>query len=103
MKTSQLVKKGYKYKLVLLKKYFDTGYGMTNYLKYFILAFGLYEISIMQAWKSALIVGVIYGVCCFIFGWLWFKYGWVTAEIEVNNQFDLFVREMRNFAKNGKV
>ena len=88
-----------KYKLMLLKGYFDKGYGITSYLKYLIAFFALASRDI----KTTLIVGVVYGIFCFFFGYFWYKYDWTTAEMEVSNTFNKFVKEMRNKFKHRKV
>ena len=83
-----------KYRLALLKRYFDTGYSVTSYIKYMIAFFGLASADL----KATLIIGVAYGIFCFIFGYLWIKYNWYTAEQEVSNQYNLFVKEMREMS-----
>lgn len=80
-----------RYKFCLLKAYFEKGYSLTNYVKYIIALFGLASLNV----KATLILGFIYGFSCFIVGWAWFKYGFVEAELEVQNRFNLFVKEMR--------
>ena len=92
-----------KYKIVLLKRYFDVGYAATSYMKYLIAFIGGAEIILNQSYTFALSIGFLYGIGCFIFGWLWIKQGWLTAEIEVSNQYNKFVHEMRDGLKNGKV
>lgn len=76
---------------MLLKAYFDKGYGVTSYFKYMIAFYGVTSLNV----KSVMIAGVIYGISCFFIGYLWYKYRFTDAEIEVSNQFDPFVREMR--------
>lgn len=80
-----------KYKFVLLKRYFDTGYAITTYVKWFIAFFGLAS----QELIITLVIGLIYGLSCFVIGWLWFKYRYFLVEQEVSNQHNLFVKEMR--------
>ena len=87
--------KQYKIKLLLHKRYFDIGYGWTNFLKLIIALFGITSLNL----KITMILAGIYGVSCYIFGWAFVKYGWYTAEIEVGNMFNLFVKEMRNKRK----
>lgn len=81
-----------KYKICLLKSYFDKGLALTNYIKYFIAFFGLASQNV----KQTLIIAFIYAVFCFILGYFWFRSGFIKAENEVNNRFNLFVKEMRN-------
>lgn len=79
------------YKFCLLKAYFDKGYGLTSYIKYMIAFFGLAS----QDVNLVLFIAVIYAFICFFIGWLWFKYRFIDAETEVGNQFNPFVKEMR--------
>lgn len=83
------------YKFMLLKAYFEKGYGLTSYIKWVIAIFGITT----QAVYTTLIGMVIYGVGCFFIGWIWYKYDFVLAEHEVNNQFNLFQRELRSHVK----
>jgi len=83
------------FKFCLLKAYFEKGYGLTSYIKYMIAIFGLTT----QEVASTIIAAFFYGIACFFIGWLWYKYGFVLAEAEVNNQFNLFQREMRSKLK----
>jgi len=80
------------YKIALLKSYFDCGYAITSYLKYIIAFFGLASRDVY----TTLIIAVVYGVSCFILGWAAYKYGFVKAQIEVSNNYNEFVKEMRN-------
>ena len=83
-----------KYKLLLLKAYFDKGLGLTNYIKYMIAFFGIASLNA----KVTLILGIVYGVLCFIVGWVWFKYRLVEVEKEIENKYNLFVTEMREMS-----
>ena len=81
-----------KYKFCLLKAYFEKGYSLTNYIKYMIALFGLSYLNV----KTTLIMAIIYGVSCFAIGYYWYKWDFITQEIEVSNKFNLFVKEMRS-------
>lgn len=89
-----------KYKIMLWKGYFDRGWSLLNYVKYILLAFGAYNMVTEGNIKLILVIALVYGFFCLILGRAYFKYGWVTAGHEVQNQFNLFVKEMR---KKGKV
>ena len=92
----QHIKKGMRcYKLMLWKAYFEKGYGLTSYVKWAMAIVGITAMSI----PYILIGAILYGVSCFFIGWAWYHYNIITAEIEVNNQFNLFVREMRRKRK----
>ena len=80
------------YKTMLWKAYFDKGYGLTSYPKC-IAAVGAIKISSV---KTIIIIGFLYTLLCFFVGWLWYKYRIVDAEIEVGNQFNPFVKEVRD-------
>lgn len=84
--------KTWKYKLVLLKTYFDTGFSVTSYVKYLIAIFGLSSLQ----WKWAVGLFISYGILCFIFGWAYIKFGFYNAQQEVSNQFNPFVKEVRD-------
>ncbi len=87
MKEKQL--RGYKF--CLHKAYFDTGMGLTNYVKYLIAFFGLASADV----KLTLIIAVAYGILSYFLGRWWFQSKMRLAEAEVGNQFNLFVKEMR--------
>ncbi len=80
-----------KYKITLIKGYFDKGWSLTTYIKYLIALFGLASLNI----KATLIVGVIYAFFCYFIGYYWFKYQWVSAEHEVQNRFNPVMKEIR--------
>ena len=87
------------YKLCLWKAYFEKGYGITSYIKYLIVIFGLYSAFQSQSITITLVLAFVYGISCFFIGWAWYHYGIITSEIEVHNTFDLFVKEMRKKRK----
>lgn len=91
------------YKFCLLKAYFEKGYGLTSYIKYLIVLGGLYEGFVSQALNITFILAFLYGIACFFIGWIWYRYGFALAEAEVNNQFNLFQREVRERLNNRKV
>jgi len=89
----------WKYKLLLHKKYFDTGFSQLHYLRYIVMLFGLD--AAIKAKMEQIVVGVIaYAILCYVVGWCWFKYEWILAETEVSNHFNLLSRELRNYMKN---
>ena len=85
----------FKDRVLLQKRYFDLGYGITSYFKLLIALFGISSLNV----RATMIIAVAYGIFCYIFGWAWVKYGWYTADIEITNMFNLFVREMRSKIK----
>jgi hypothetical protein len=92
----QFLKFETKYKICLWKIYFETGYSITNYLKYPLLLFGiLNEISITTAIWGA----VIYGIICFIIGYFWFKSDFAKASSEVGNRYNKLAIEIRKGVK----
>ena len=80
-----------KVKILLQKRYFDIGYGQTSYIKLVIALFGLSSLNV----KITMIVAGFYAVFCYCFGWAFVKYGWLEAEIEINNLNNKFVKQMR--------
>lgn len=83
------------YNFCLLKAWFEKGYGLTNYIKYIIALFGLSSLNV----KATLIMGLVYGLSCFLIGWVWYHYKFIEAEHEVNNRVNPFVKEMRSTYK----
>jgi len=79
------------YKPILWKKYFDTGYGLTNYIFKVIAVFGLTANMI----KTTIIFVLIYSVFCLILGRLWLYSHLIDTETEISNMFNPFVKDMR--------
>ena len=85
----------WKYKFMLLKAYFDNGYSITSYPKWAFAIFGIGSaIKGYSLWWLAL-GALIYGLLCLFLGWIFIKYGFLLAQQEVSNQFNLFVKELR--------
>lgn len=80
---------------MLWKSYIDRGRGLTSYFNELFLLFGFYTIYQQQSFFLLLIIALIYVIICFILGWAYFKWQWQLAETEVQNQYNLFVKEMR--------
>lgn len=91
--------KDWRYKAVKAKVYFDHGYGMTNYVKYIIAFTGLAS----KDMTLTLMLGFIYVPACFLIGWYWINHGWYEREIEVSNEFNWFVRQMRKHIQKRKI
>ena len=85
----------FKYKFNLHKRYFETGRGITSDVKYFIALFGAYSVVEKVPLKLTLFLLIAYLIFCYLFGWFWLNKGWYEAEIEVGNQYNQFVKEMR--------
>lgn len=79
------------YRFCLWKAYFEKGEGLTRYAKYIIGFFGLATMDI----GSTLAISIGYILFCLVFGRWWFLRGLSMMEHEVSNNFNLFVREMR--------
>lgn len=87
--------KDWRYKLLMFKRYFEQGYGLTNYLKYLIAFFGLASSNL----KLTLALGILYVPVCFLLGWYWYNHGWIILDTEISNQFNLFCKEVRKKLK----
>lgn len=79
------------YRVALWKAYFDKGFALTNYFKYLIAFYGFSSLNV----KYTLVVAGIYGVFCFFFGWWAIRYGFASAEHEIQNQINPFQMEVR--------
>jgi len=79
------------YKLLLWKKYFDTGYGLTNYIFKLIAVFGLTSSMV----KETFIILSAYTIGCLILGRLWLYSRMLETETEIANMFNPFVKDMR--------
>lgn len=79
------------WKTLTLKAYFDKGYGVTGYLKYLVALFGISTLDVVQTLGLAF----IYGMICFVVGWLWYKYRLADTENEILNKYNPFVRQVR--------
>lgn len=78
-------------KFALHKRYFDTGFGVLNYLKYplVLLGFAVPKVNYI------ILISIIYALSCYIIGWWWLNYGMQDADTEVSNRYNPFVKEMR--------
>lgn len=83
---------------MLHKRYFDTGYSMTGYIKYIVALFGLSSLNV----GKTLIMGFAYAFLCWIVGWAWYKYRFAELDTEIGNRINLFVREMREMREKMK-
>jgi len=79
------------YRILLLKRYFDTGFGLTQYVKYLIAFFGLATQDI----KTTLIIAFVYALFCFILGFLYYHYRFVETDNEISNKYNPIMREIR--------
>ena len=91
--------KNYKTSLLLQKRYFDLGYGITSYVKLVIALFGLSSLNV----KATMILAFGYAIFCYVFGWAWVKYGWYEVDLEITNKYNLFVKEVRTKLKKRKI
>ncbi len=87
------------FKVLWWKRYFDTGLGLTSYVKYLIAFLGLYSISAKISLKWTVVVGILYMIGCFFLGWIWIKYKLADQENEISNQLNPFQKEMRKKLK----
>ncbi len=88
--------------LMRQKYYFDLGVGITSLLIKVLAVVGI-AAAIEGVDKRVLaIFGLSYGVFCYFLGFIYVKYKWLTASIEVENRLNIFVREMREKVVNNK-
>ena len=88
-----------KYKICLWKGYLEKGLSLLNYAKYLLMFFALASRDVLWTF----IIAIIFGVSAFFLGWWWYRSEFMKAEIEVNNRYNLFVREMRTHYKKRKI
>lgn len=89
----------WKYKTILHIHYFDKGYGRLSIVKYFWLIYAGGSILEGVDYKYAMYLGLIYMLVCYLIGWYMYNRGWQSAELEVMNQINPFVRDMRKVYK----
>ncbi len=85
----------YKFAFLVAKRYFETGYSITSYVKYVIALVGLSTLNM----EKTLILAAVYIPVCFLVGWVWYRWDFAGAETEIGNRFNYFVREMREKIK----
>jgi hypothetical protein len=82
-------------KLMRYKTYFDTGLNLSKYGMYLIGFFGLSSGNV----TITMIFALLYAVFCYILGYWFLKSGFYRASIEVSNQYNCFVEEVRSKLK----
>jgi hypothetical protein len=82
-----------------LKRYFDTGVGLTSYFKYVVALFGLYSLDKGIPMEWTLLLGVFYIILCFSAGYFWIKYKMTDYEYEISNLLNPFQKEVREKLK----
>lgn len=75
--------------------YLCKGMGLTNIIKYGVGLFGAGIVMQTGSSKIGIIALGVYAILCYFLGLFWYKFGFIFAEREVENQFDAFEREMR--------
>ena len=93
------------YKLALHKAYFDTGYGLLSYPKYILILAGVGSMLLTegQSTLTVAILGCVIGFLCYLIGRWCYKSGFIKATLEVGNQYNAFVKEMRGHVKKRKI
>ena len=91
-----------KYKILLHKKYFDTGFSLMHYARYPVMLFGI-DAAIKSQIKEIAIGALLFGIWCYLFGRYWIKKDWAKAEKEVSNRLmDKLAIELRDHLKKKK-
>lgn len=80
---------------MLFKKWLDQGRGLTSYFNEIILVFGVWSITEKKSPLLTVTIALLYGLTCIVLGWVWFKFKWKEAEMEVENQYNPFVADVR--------
>lgn len=79
---------------MLLKAYFEKGYSFLSYPKWVIAVLGIGNV-VNKNYLIVFVGAFLFALLCFFVGWIVFKFGFFEAEQEVSNQFNYFVREVR--------
>lgn len=83
------------YKFLLYKRYFDTGYGILGYVKLLVALIGV-SAAIQDVPLIYIgLMGVLFGISCFIVGWSWYHFRLIDTENEITNQFNPFATQVR--------
>lgn len=93
-----MMKRDFLFKFLILKRYFDTGFGLSSYAKYFIGFYGIASLDV----KQTMAIAIIWGLLCFPMGWAWIRYKMAHRENEISNTLNPFMGEVRRAIKSGK-
>ena len=78
-------------KILIHKRYFEQGYGVSSMLKYALLVLGFFEGFVMKSISLTFILMGAYVVGCYLFGYFCFHTKFMQAEQEISNDYNLFV------------
>ena len=67
-----------------------------NWFKLVIAAIGVTNYSLANNINLTIILIFLYFIFCYFLGWYWYNHGFALAETEVANQYNQFVKDMRN-------
>lgn len=81
-----------KVKLQLQRNFFSQGRAFLGIFYGLIALFGIAS----QNWKLTLLMGIIYYGISYFLGRYLYHHRWVEADIEANNRYNPFVKEMRS-------
>jgi len=78
--------------LQLQRNYFSQGRAFIGIFYGLIALFGIAS----QNWKLTLLLGVCYYAISYFIGRYLYSHRWVEADVEANNRYNPFVKEMRS-------
>ena len=81
--------------ILMQKNYFDTGWAFWGMIRYVIVLLGLAEGFATSSFKYTLMIGLAYGIFCYVFGWAFYKWEWINAQHEVSNRYNNIMKELR--------
>lgn len=84
-----------KQRLLVWKYYFDKGFSLLNYVKYFIAIFAIYEVQILDKVMITALMAVTFFIICFFLGRHFYTHDWNSIELEIQNKINPFVQEVR--------
>lgn len=76
-------------------QYFTHGMSLTNIVKYGVVLIGAENLIGTGSSTLGIIGLALYAIFCYLLGLYWYHSGFIFAQQEVSNQFDMFEREMR--------
>jgi len=82
-------------RVLLLKKYFDQGMAITNYLTKVLMVVGIGAAIQKYSLVGIMIVSFCYALGAFLLGYCYIKFRFLDRENEIENRINPFQRQVR--------